>query len=450
MDAVGAVGCTRPHLVQEHDLILPFLHPHGVAGEVFQLLRQLRQLVIMRGEQRAAAIDGVQMLDRRPGDGQPVIGRRAAADLIQDDQRARAGLVQDRRRLHHLHHEGGAPARQIVGGADAAEQPVHRADPRRLRRHEAADLRQDGDQRVLSQEGRFAGHVRAGQQPVPLLAFQHAIIADEAFARRLQRRFHHRMATAGDGELRTFRHFRADIAVVDGQLGQRRGHIQPGDGAGGQGDGVGMGRHLADQVAEQRQLHRQRLVGGAGEFLFQLAQFHRGETHRARHGLAMDEILVGQQLVAVIGRDLDEIAQHIVVLDLQAGNPGLLLVARLQPGDQPAALVAQGAQLVQLRRIARRDEAAIARQHRQIGRQRAGETVHQRAMPAKIVERLGDPLRQRRQRWCARQIAQHRTFRQRVADRRQVARAAPVQRQPCQRALDIRAALQRLAQLRAQ
>ena len=43
----------------------------------------------------------------------------------------RAGrLVQDRRGLDHLDHEGGAAARQIVGGADAAEQAVDDADLR--------------------------------------------------------------------------------------------------------------------------------------------------------------------------------------------------------------------------------------------------------------------------------------------------------------------------------
>ena len=35
----------------------------------------------------------------------------------------------------------------------------------RFRRHERAHLRQDRDQRVLAQEGRFARHVRAGDEP---------------------------------------------------------------------------------------------------------------------------------------------------------------------------------------------------------------------------------------------------------------------------------------------
>jgi hypothetical protein len=46
------------------------------------------QLVEVGGEQRAAAVDLVQVLDRRPGDRQAVEGRGAAADLVEDDQRA--------------------------------------------------------------------------------------------------------------------------------------------------------------------------------------------------------------------------------------------------------------------------------------------------------------------------------------------------------------------------
>ena len=90
----------------------------------------------MGGEQRAAFVDVMQMLDRGPGDRQPVEGGGAAADLVQDDQRARAGLIEDSRGLHHLHHKGRAPARQIVGGADAREQPVDHADMCLLGRHE--------------------------------------------------------------------------------------------------------------------------------------------------------------------------------------------------------------------------------------------------------------------------------------------------------------------------
>ena len=111
-----------------------------------------RELVEMRREQGAAAVFLVQMLDRRPGDREPVEGRGAAADLVEDDERAGARLVEDRRGLDHLDHEGRAAAGKVVGGADAREQPVDDADMRRAGRHEGADLREHDDERVLAQK----------------------------------------------------------------------------------------------------------------------------------------------------------------------------------------------------------------------------------------------------------------------------------------------------------
>ena len=96
----------------------------------------------MGGEQRPAAIDVMEMLDRRPGDRQAVEGRGAAADLIEDDEGALARLVEDGGGLDHFDHEGRAAARQIIGGADAAEQAVDDADARFCRGNEGAHLRQ--------------------------------------------------------------------------------------------------------------------------------------------------------------------------------------------------------------------------------------------------------------------------------------------------------------------
>ena len=115
-------------LVQEHDLAAPLLDPQRVAGEARQLRRQGRQLVKVGGEQAAAAIDLVQMLDHRPGQRQPVIGGRTAADLVQDHEAARAGEIEDAGGLDHLDHEGRPAAGEIVGRPDAREQPVDHAD----------------------------------------------------------------------------------------------------------------------------------------------------------------------------------------------------------------------------------------------------------------------------------------------------------------------------------
>src|SRR3546814_5602401 len=87
-----------------------------------------------------------------PGDGEAVESRRAAADLVENDQRAWPRLVQDGGGFHHLHHEGGASAGQVIRSADAGEQAVDDADMRRLRRHIAAHLGQHGDEGVRSEE----------------------------------------------------------------------------------------------------------------------------------------------------------------------------------------------------------------------------------------------------------------------------------------------------------
>src|ERR1022692_828274 len=71
----------------------------------------------------------MQVLDHRPGDAQPVICRCPAPYLIEDDERAVGGVVQDVGRLIHLDHERRVPPRQVVAGADAREDPVHNAKP---------------------------------------------------------------------------------------------------------------------------------------------------------------------------------------------------------------------------------------------------------------------------------------------------------------------------------
>ena len=78
--------------MQEHDVALPFLDPNRGIEQTRQLGRERGQLVEM-GEQCAAAVRFVQMLDRRPRDGEAVESGGAASDFIQDDERAVARLL---------------------------------------------------------------------------------------------------------------------------------------------------------------------------------------------------------------------------------------------------------------------------------------------------------------------------------------------------------------------
>src|SRR5277367_5702100 len=129
MDAVGAVGGAGADLVQKDDVAPPFLDPHRVAGERREFGGERGQFVIMRREEGAAAVDLVQVLEGGPGDRQSVEGRRAAADLVENDKGTWPRLVQDRGGFYHLDHKGRAAARQIVSRADPAEEAIDDADP---------------------------------------------------------------------------------------------------------------------------------------------------------------------------------------------------------------------------------------------------------------------------------------------------------------------------------
>ena len=65
-------------------------------------------------------------------------------------------------------------------------------------------------------------------------------------------------------------------------------------------------------------------------------------------------------------RDFDEIAEHVVVLDLEPGQPSFLGVAVLEISDQTSALIAKRGQFVELGRIFYRNEATVARQDRKL------------------------------------------------------------------------------------
>ena len=199
--------------MQEHHLALPFLDAHRGVVETIELGRERGELVEMRGEQRTATVLFVQMLDRGPGNRKAVEGRRASPDFVENDQRAFAGLIENGGGFHHLDHEGRASAGEIVGGADAREQAIDNAELGAFRRHEAAHLGQNNDERVLAQERRLARHVRPGEQPdAPRACIRRrrkiAIVGDERIADRL---FDHGMAAALDDEVERAVDVRANI-----------------------------------------------------------------------------------------------------------------------------------------------------------------------------------------------------------------------------------------------
>ncbi len=126
---------------------------------------------------------------------------------------------------------------------------------------------------------RLAGHVGAGHQPQALAVAEVAIVGDErAAAAALQRRLDHRMAAARDAEHAVADHARARPALGLGEIGEAGGDVDQRQRAGGLGDAVGARGHFADEVGEQAQLQRHRLVGGLRDLGLQLAQLDGGEA----------------------------------------------------------------------------------------------------------------------------------------------------------------------------
>ncbi len=238
----------------------------------------------------------MQGLQYRPGDGEPVQGRRAAADLIHHHQAARAGLMQDRGGFRHLHHEGAAAARQVIRRADAGEQPVDDADGGGGRRHRQPRLRQDHDQRVLAQEGRFAGHVRAGQQHEALGRGKIAVVRHENGLAG-QGGLHHRMPAGGDLEGLILRDHGA---APSRRLGQPRGtleQVDTGERRRAGGDGRAITQGARDEMVEDHPLPRRRPLRRSRDLPVKLAELGAGEPRPGGEALPQHQLRPVAQLL---------------------------------------------------------------------------------------------------------------------------------------------------------
>ncbi len=327
LDAVGPVGGAGDDLVEEHHVAPVFAHAHRVVGNAGESRRESGQLVIMGGKDRAAEGGFVQGFHARPGDREPVEGGGAPADFVEDDEGRFRGAVEDGGGFDHFDHEGRAALRDVVGGPDAGKDTVDHPDMGAGGGHVAAHLRQDGDQRVLAQEGRFTAHIGAGHQPelaaVTVLGRRKvAIIGDEGAALGLQRLFDHRVTPPLDLEGERSVDLGSAPVALSGQRRERGRDIELGHGIGGGGEIAALGDGGLAQAGKDRQLDLDGDFLGAGDLALELGQLGRREPHGVGEGLAVDEHRVFEKPRAVGGGDFDEKAQHIVVLDLQSLDAG--------------------------------------------------------------------------------------------------------------------------------
>ncbi len=123
-NAIAAVGLARSDSVEEDDAIACFFYTDAEIADAIELTGKFCQFVIVSGEECLCTGGGGNVFDHRPGEGQSVVGRRTAANFIENDEAVRGGGVQDDGSFGHFHHESGTAARKIIGGADAGEDAV--------------------------------------------------------------------------------------------------------------------------------------------------------------------------------------------------------------------------------------------------------------------------------------------------------------------------------------
>ncbi|QYU68541.1 MFS transporter [Leptolyngbya sp. 15MV] len=334
----------------------PVAHLHLGQAQLRQAAGERGELVEMGREDGPAADAVVQGFQHGPGDGEPIPGGGAAADLVQHHQAARRGAVQDRGGLGHLDHEGGTAPGDVVAAADPAEQPVHETEAGRVRRHKQPGLGEHHDQRVLPQPGGFAGHVGAGEQAEAAAGRQVAIIRHEGRAPgAAQRGFHHGMAAAGDAELRAVGELRPAPAALGRQRGGRGVQVELADRLRGGGDRRAGIQQGAAQVGDAGALPRGGTVPGLGHLAVQLGQRLAGEAHGVRHGLAVDGGVIGRDGFRRIaeqpfgrgGGKLGQEAELLVVPDLQARHAPGLGEIELQRRDRLPPAIPQAAQRIE-------------------------------------------------------------------------------------------------------
>ena len=125
--------------------------------------------------------------------------------------------------------------------------------------------------------------------------------------------------------------------------------------------------------------------------------------------------------------DFDVEAMHLVEFDAQAGDAGAFAFARFQREQKFAAVGLDAAQLVELKRVARRDDAAFAQHDGRLGLDRSGEQGEAGFGGGEVVMQVCQQCRVEAADGGLQLILQLRQGGEAGAQRREVARACALQ-----------------------
>ena len=168
------------------------------------------------------------------------------------------------------------------------------------------------------------------------------------------------MTTADDLKGQAIIDLWPDPIAIDGDFRQRGKNIDGRQGLRRRLDFRRTGERPGRQPVEKISLQSQRLIGGRGDFAFQIRQLRGRKTHGVGHCLPMDEGFMAKEPFAMRLRNFNEISQKIIVFYLELTRLRQIAITGLKGGDDAAAFVAQGANFVQTSVIRRPNELAVA------------------------------------------------------------------------------------------
>ncbi len=368
MDPVASVRGTRDEAVQQDDPVRTVLDREMGVARRLQGAHEVGELMVVRRDDRPGLGSVVEVAQCRPRDREAVERAGPPAHLVQQDERVLVGGPEDLRDLAHLHHEARLPSSDLVGESHPGEQLGDAPDAGEPRRDERPRLGQDHEQSDLAHVRRLAGHVRPGEHEETVRrGIEVGIVRHEPFGKGP---LEHRMPALAHDEASGRIHLGPDVAAGLREVRERRQRVDLPHGA-----GEAMHRdHVGIDPAEQ--LLPPGLGRGPGRFA-RLEDLVLDDLELLR-----DETLrLGDRLPAVEMRrdpgemgscDLDVVAEHLVVSDLEPLDPGRLLLAAFERRELREGRV--------LRRLPAVDVGRVTRPEQVLRLRAGGDGVRQRSV----------------------------------------------------------------------
>ena len=215
----------------------------------------------------------VDILHNGPRNGNAVVRTRATSEFIKKHQTAIGHIVENIRSLAHLHHESGIAGRNIIRSSDARKDLVHDADTSTFSRNKTSDLSHQRDQCRLSQQCRFTGHIRSGDnEDLLLLVVQIDVVGNVRFAHG-KLFLDHRMTTLMNVDDIVVFHSRTDVSVFLSRFGEGEEAVETSDELRIEFDGLDIIGQSSYEIRKQLCLEGKDTILGTENLLLIFLQF---------------------------------------------------------------------------------------------------------------------------------------------------------------------------------